>query len=103
MLVQFPPLELIVVLFLDISPVIKLLSWFRKVRGHNCERTSRKRCTEGNTQTTTLLLHFFYCKLMVTAATECKKTTKPPVTEGHRNPGYLGGLLMAQRSSANIG
>ena len=43
-----------------------------------------------------LLFHFSYCKLPVTAVTECKKTPQPPITEGHRNPGYLGALQMRQ-------
>ena len=85
--IQFLPLEVGVALFLDISPVIPLLSQFQTKPGHI------SRTLEASHTSHTLLPHFFYCKLMVTEVTECKKPTKPPVTVGHRNPGYSGGLL----------
>ena len=74
-----------------------------EVRGHYCDRTPRKQCTEENTlkpnytacplfhngfctSLVVSLLLSFYCELLVTAVTECKETAKPPVTEGNRNP-----------------
>ena len=70
-------------------------------RGHNCDRTSRKQGTEKYTtnpnNTVRPLFHNCFCISLVGSllllcsaghrSHRVKKTTRPPVTEGHRNPG----------------